>query len=56
MLFRSLAREILDAAGSSERGVLWITHSPVGLDLVDRIVAMGRVDQPTREASARRRP
>jgi len=41
-----LAHEILDAPGG--RSVLWITHEPVGLDLVDRTIDLD-------EASARDR-
>ncbi len=33
-----LAREVL--AGPRESSVLWITHEPVGLDLVDRVVGL----------------
>jgi ATP-binding cassette, subfamily C, bacterial CydCD len=37
-----VAREVL--TGSRERAVLWITHGHVGLDLVDRVVEVGRDD------------
>ena len=36
---RALAREVL--APDDGRAVLWITHDPVGLDLVDRVVELG---------------
>lgn len=35
---RALAHEVL--AGPRRRTVLWITHAPIGLDLVDRVVRM----------------
>jgi ATP-binding cassette subfamily C protein CydCD len=43
-----LATEVL--TGTRDRSIVWITHSPVGLDLVDRVVdlgpAAGPVDMP----------
>lgn len=43
----ALAREVLDGRlldGRRDRAVLWITHSPVGLDLVDRVIALEPLD------------
>ncbi len=41
-----LAHELL--SGPRARSVVWITHTPVGLELVDRVVDLGaRVQEPT---------
>jgi ATP-binding cassette subfamily C protein CydCD len=37
----ALAREVL--SGTRERSIVWITHSPVGLDLVDRCLDLDAV-------------
>lgn len=38
-----LALEVL--TGSRHRSVVWITHAPAGLDLVDRVVSLGEHDR-----------
>lgn len=41
----ALAREVLGRQViGSDRAVLWITHSPVGLDLVDEVVTLAPLD------------
>lgn len=42
-----LAHELL--TGTRGRSVVWITHTPIGLDLVDRVVELGsaRLQEPT---------
>ncbi len=47
----ALATELL--TGERSRAVLWITHTDVGLDLVDRVVDL---DVPARSANGAQLP
>ena len=53
-----IAAEVLGdpTAGAGPRSVLWITHDPVGLDRVDRVVDLGRAGAERSGVSAAPQP